>query len=72
MAAASKDELKPLRLLGRSGFNATGVKPTFFRIGVRKSRRADIDALAGFLRVQRRLMALLTTPSDASGRAEKL
>ncbi len=46
MAAASKDELKPLRLLGRSGFNATGVKPTFFRIGVRKNRRADIDALA--------------------------
>jgi hypothetical protein len=28
MAAASKDELKRLRLLGRSGFNATGVKPT--------------------------------------------
>jgi len=45
MAAASKDELKPLRLLGRSGFNATGVKPTFFCIGVRKNRRADIGAL---------------------------
>ena len=41
MAAASKDESKRLHLLGRSG-----VKPTFFRIGVRKNRRADMEALA--------------------------
>jgi len=41
MAAASKDESKRLHLLGRSG-----VKPTFFRIGVRKNRHADIEALA--------------------------
>lgn len=45
MAAASKEESKLLNLHGRSGFRPAGVKPTFYRVDVRRNRRADIPAL---------------------------